>query len=199
MTSASDVWVQCVCATDMRGQVNGQYGPGLIRALVGSGWAGLGWALARHVACCGAATSWPWASTRLWSSTVGVSVAHGGPRDAGPWTADRSTVVRVYPSSLRRGPCAPSSRVCGRRGEKSSVSPAAVLSPAASSLVSPRGGVGVQLRRGKVSSRRGDYDGGVKVVAKASQGAGHGERRLEHNRRAGVARVQRHRPGLWCA
>ena len=117
----------------------------------------------------------------------------------GPWTADRSTVVRVHPSSLRRGPCAPSSRVCGRRGEKSSVSPAAVLSPAASSLVSPRGGVGVQLRRGILSSCRGDCDGGVKVAAKASQGAGHGERRLEHNRRAGVARVQRHRPGLWCA
>ena len=87
--------------------------------MVGLGWAGLGWSLARHVACCGATTSRPWASTGLWSSTVGVSVAHGGPRGAGPWTADRSIVVRVHPSSLRRGPCAPSSRVCGRRGESS--------------------------------------------------------------------------------
>ena len=40
--SASDMWVQSVRATDMWGQVNGQHGPGLKRALVGSGWAGLG-------------------------------------------------------------------------------------------------------------------------------------------------------------
>ena len=44
MTSASDVWVQRVCAADMWGQVNGQYVPGLKRALMGSGRAGVGWA-----------------------------------------------------------------------------------------------------------------------------------------------------------
>ena len=38
----------------------------------------------------------------------------------------------------------------------------------------------------------------VKVAVKASQGAGHGERRLELHRRAGMVRVLRHRPILWC-
>jgi len=92
---------------------------GLQRA---SGWAGLGQAwpamwramvLPRH-------SRGPLLGHGPW--LAGMGVAHGGPRGAGPWTADRSTVVRVHPSSLRRGPCAPCSCVCGQRGESSLLS-----------------------------------------------------------------------------
>ena len=77
MTSASDVWVQRVCAADMWGQVNGQYMPSLKRALVGSGRAGVG--RVEHVACCGAATSRPWALIGLRPQHGSHRVAHGGP------------------------------------------------------------------------------------------------------------------------
>ena len=113
---------------------------------------------------------------------------YGGPRDAGPWTADWSTVDRVHPSSPRRGPCTPGARAGGRRGGCSPVFPAAVLLPAASSLRASYGSVGVRLGGGKASSRCGDCVGGVKVAARASQGAGHGERWLELHRRARMAR-----------
>ena len=53
---------------------------------------------------------------------------------------------------------------------------------------SPYDGAGVRLGRGIVPSHRSDCDDGVKVAAKASQGAGHGERRLKLHRRAGMAR-----------
>jgi len=62
-----------------------------------------------------------------------------------------------------------------------------------------RGGAGVRLGRGKTSLGHGDYVCGVKVVAKAPQGAGHGERRLELHRRAGNSAGLRHRLILWCA
>jgi hypothetical protein len=70
----------------------------------------------------------------------------------------------------------------------SPASPAAALLPAASSLVNPRGDAAVQLARGKASPGHGDCVSGVKVAARASQGAGHGERRLELHRLAGMAR-----------
>jgi hypothetical protein len=89
--------------------------------------------------------------------------------------------------SQARSMCTGCTRGLPTRGV-SPASPAAVLLPVASSLVNPRGGVGVQLGRGKASPSHGDYVGGVKVAARASQGAGHGERRLELHRRAGMAR-----------
>ena len=194
MTSPSDVWVQSVCATDMWGQVYGQYGLGPNWALVGSGWAGLGRTCGKLWRCHVMAVG----STGLRPQLTGVSAAHGGPGGAGPWTADRSTVDRVHPPSLRRGPCAPSVLAGGRRGGCSPIFPAAVLLPTASSLRASCGSAGVRLGRGKASSRCGDCVGGVKVAVKASQGAGHDERRLELHRRAGMVRVLRHRPILWC-
>jgi len=55
---------------------------------------------------------------------------YGGPSDAGPWTADWSTVDRVHPSSPRRGPRTLGARVGGRRGGVFPYFPAAVLLPA---------------------------------------------------------------------
>ena len=166
--------------------------------MVSSGWAGLGRALAHHVACCGAATSRPWASTGLWSSTVGVSVAHGGPRGAGPWTTYRSTVSEstlhlsgvVHVHRVHACVAGEGSLPCCLAG----VFPSATCSPA-----SCCNGSGVQLRWRKASPCHGDCNGGVRTTDGASYVIGHGERRLELNRHAGVARVQRHRPGLWCA
>ena len=51
--------------------------------------------------------------------------------------------------------------------------------------MSPRGGSGVRLGRGKASSGHGDCICGVKVAAMASHGAGHGDQRLKLHRRAG--------------
>jgi hypothetical protein len=47
------------------------------------------------------------------------------------------------------------------------VSPAVVLLPAASSLVSLRGGAGIQLRWGKASPGNGEHDAGIWVAAGA--------------------------------
>ena len=113
---------------------------------------------------------------------------YGGPSDAGPWTADWSTVDRVHPSSPRRGPCTPGARAGGRRGGVFPCSLPGGLHAGGELAVSPRGGAGVRLGRGIVPSHRSNCDGGVKVAAKASQGAGHGERRLKLHRRAGMAR-----------
>jgi len=113
---------------------------------------------------------------------------YGGPRDAGPWTADWSTVDQVHPSSPRRGPCTPGARAGGRRGGGFPCFSHRGAPTGGELAVSPRGGAGVRLGRGIVPSHRGDCDGGVKVAAKASQGAGHGERRLKLHRRAGMAR-----------
>jgi len=155
--------------------------PGLKRV---SGWAGLGragpdtWHVMtqpRHghglLLGCG-----PWLAV------------YGGPRDAGPWTADWSTVDRVHPLSPRRGPCTPGACVGGRRGGVFPCSLPGGLHVGGELAVSPRGGAGVRLGRGIVPSHHSDCDGGVKVVAKASQGAGHGERRLKLHRCAGMAR-----------
>jgi hypothetical protein len=88
--------------------------------------------------------------------------------------------------SQARSMCTECTRGLPARGF-SPASPAAVLLPAVSSLVNPRGGAGVQLGRGKASPGHGDCVGGVKVAARASQGAGHGERWLELHRCAGMA------------
>jgi len=61
-----------------------------------------------------------------------------------------------------------------------------------------RNGSGIQLRWGKASPRHGDCNGGVRTTDGASYVTGHGARRLDHNRRAGMVRVQRHWPVLWC-
>jgi hypothetical protein len=61
---------------------------------------------------------------------------YGGPSDAGPWTADWSTVDRVHPSSPRRGPCTPGARAGARRGGCSPIFPAAVLLPTVSFAMS---------------------------------------------------------------
>jgi hypothetical protein len=60
-----------------------------------------------------------------------MAAVYGGPSDAGPWTAEWSTVDRVHPSPPRRGPGTPGARVGGRRGGCSPIFPAAVLLPAA--------------------------------------------------------------------
>ena len=147
----------------------------------GLGRSGLG--RAKHVACYEAATSRPWARIGLWSTAV----VYGGPIAAGPWTTDWSTVDRVHPSPPRRGPGTPGARAGGRRGGVFPYSLPGGLHASGELAVSPHGGAGVRLGRGIVPSHRCDYDGGVKVAAKASQGAGHGERRLKLHRRAGMA------------
>ena len=110
---------------------------------------------------------------------AGMSVAHGRPRRAGPWTVgwvlggpspplSSLSVVhvhRVHGHVAGEGRCSP---VSYRGG-----------APAGGELaVSPRGGSGVRLGRGKASPGHGDCVCGVKVAARAFQGAGHGERRL---------------------
>ena len=160
---------------------------GLDRARVGPVWAGLtrtrGTLWYSHVTSMGS----------YWA------VVYGGPRDAGPWTADWSTVDRVHPSSPRRGPCTLGARAGGRRGGVFPCSLPGGLHTGGELAVSPHGGAGVRLGRGIVPSHRSDCDSGVKVAAKASQGAGHGERWLKLHRRAGNGMVLWHRPILWCA
>ena len=161
--------------------------------------AGSGPGLARHMACCGVATSRPWAFTGLRFRAVGVSVAHGGPRDAGPWTVDRSTVDRVHHLFPRLGPRAPSiglrcstcpfssvsSTARSRRRRTHRRASAAVLAPnwhgkkhrqalATAMVVSGRQ---LGLPRSLATANGGSSTTGVR----------------------GVARVQRHRLGLWCA
>ena len=99
---------------------------------------------AKHVACYDAATSWPWASTGPWSMAhaprwTDVPV-YGGPR--------LLPVSRVHPSPL----CLWFTCTGFMHGW---------LLPTASLLVSLRGGVGVQLVRGKASPGHGDHDAGV--------------------------------------
>ena len=72
------------------------------------------------------------------------------------------------------------------------------LPPATCSPASSRNGSGIQLRWGKASPRHGDCNGGVRTTDGASYVTGHGARRLDHNRRAGMVRVQRHWPVMWC-
>ena len=139
---------------------------------------------AEHVACCDATTSQSWALIGLWS----MATVYSGPSDAGPWTTDWSTVDRVHPSPPRRGPGTPGARAGGRRGGVFPCSLSGGLHAGGELAVSPRGGAGVRLGRGIVPSHHSDCDGGVKVVAKASQGAGHSERRLKLHRCAGMAR-----------
>ena len=178
VTSASDVWVQSVYATDrwVRSTVNGdrstvntgrvQTGPGQ-----GSGWAGLGrtdpdtWHAVvqpRHVhgllLGCGL------------RFTVDLGVLVHGPQTGLRWTESTLRlpgVVQVYPVHLRV--TSEGEVLCFSRGG----------APAGGELaVSPCGGAGVRLGRGKTSPGHGDCVCGVKVATRAPQGAGHGERRL---------------------
>jgi hypothetical protein len=73
------------------------------------------------------------------------------------------------------------------------------LLPTTCSSASSRNGSGIQLRWGKASLCHGDCNGGVRATDGASYVTGHSERWLEHNLRAGMARVQRHWLALWCA
>ena len=85
-------------------------------------------------------------------------------------------VDQVHLSFLGHGLRAPGSCAGGRRGEFPLFLPRSCSCQRRARWVSPHGGAGVQLRRGKVPSRRGDYDGGGRLTVKASQGSGHGER-----------------------
>ena len=78
--------------------------------------AGFGPGLAYHVACCGAATSRPWAFTGLRFQAVGVSVAHGGPEVTVHGPKAGSMVDQVHPSLLWLGPCTLGARAGGQRG-----------------------------------------------------------------------------------
>ena len=92
----------------------------------------------------------------------------------GPKTG--STVDQVHYSLLGHGPRALGSCTGGRRGEFPLFFPWPSSCRRRARWVSPRGGAGVQLWRGKVPSCRGDYDGGGRLTVKASQGSDHGER-----------------------
>ena len=111
----------------------------------------------------------------------------------GPWWTEPIVI------SPRLGSCAPGA------GLRCSPCPFLLcffhgaLPPAMCSSASSRNGLGIQLRWGKASPCHGDCNGGVRATDGAFQVTGHGERRLEHNRCAGMARVQRHWPVLWCA
>ena len=99
---------------------------------------------------------------------------HGGLRSAGPWTADWSTVDRVHHSFLGHGLRATGSCAGGRRGGCSPVSPTVVLLPAASLLVSLRGGASAQLTRVEAPPSLGVFVGGVNVACGVPWCAGHG-------------------------
>jgi hypothetical protein len=155
------------------GQQSSLTGQRLIRA--GSKLGRLGWIRARLWLATWQAVALPYCShgpplgCGLWLAV------HGGPGDAGPWTADRTTVVRVHPSSHRRGSCAPSSFAGGQReGESSPVSPVVVLLPVVSSLVSLRGGASVQLTWVEALMCLGVFIGGVNTACRVLWCVGHG-------------------------
>ena len=106
-------------------------------------------------------------------------------------------VDQVYLSFLGHGLRALGSCVGGRRG-RILYFLLGVLPPVMCSLASSRNGSGVQLWWEKAFPCHGNYNGGVRAIDGASYVTGHGERRLEHNRRARMAWVQRHWPVLWC-
>jgi len=177
MTSASDVWVQSVCATDrwVRSMVNvdrstvntGRVhtGPGQ-----GSGWAGLG----RTELDTWHAVVLPRFVHGLLLGCGPRLVVYGGPRDAGPWTADWSTVDRVHHSFLGHGLRAPGSCAGDRRGGCSPISPTAMLLPVASLLVSLHGGASAQLTWVEAPPSLGVFIGGVTTACGVPWCAGHG-------------------------
>ena len=134
---------------------------GLVRAGFGPGWSGhVSRGEAIHVAHLG--------SIRARFQTVGVSMAHGRPRCAGPWIYGRvhggpSPLLFAWAwSSLCLGMVFVhwvQARVAGERNSPASISGA--LLPVVSSPASSYGGAGVQLRWGKAPPRHGDCDGGV--------------------------------------
>ena len=103
-------------------------------------------------------------------STVDQLLLVHGPRTGLRWTKSTrclSGVVQVYPVHLRV--TSEGEVLCFSRGG----------APVGGELaVSPCGGAGVRLGRGKTSPGHGDCVCGVKVATRAPQGAGHGERRL---------------------
>ena len=110
----------------------------------------------------------------LWTSAHGpwtYSRAHGGPSPPS-LLPDLAHVHRAHAWAVGEGGCSP---VFFRGG-----APIGGERP-----VSPRGSAGVRLERGKASSGHGDCVCGVKGAARASQGVGHGDRRLKLHRRAG--------------
>ena len=166
LTSASDVWVQRVCAANMWGQVNGQYVPGLKWALVGLGRAGVG--RAEHVARCDAATSRPWALIGLRPQHGSHRVAHGGPAllvhgpKAGSMV-DRAhrhfSSARLMCTGCRATLLTLPLFLCFFHG---------ALLPATCSPASSRNGSDLQLRWGKASLCHGDCNGGVRATDGAS-------------------------------
>ena len=95
-------------------------GPGQRSAQAGSklGRLGLdtGWALARHVARAGAATSSYWATNGSWSMGAGEARFMVNPPVLvhRPQSRSMKDLVHFFPGF---GSCAPSARMCGRRGE----------------------------------------------------------------------------------
>jgi hypothetical protein len=140
-----------------------------------------------HVAICDAATSCPWALTGPRVQAVGVSTAHGGPMFM---VHGSQTSLRWTESTLHLLGAVHVHRVHTRVTDEGEVRCFSCGgAPTSSELaVSPYGGAGVRLGRGKTYLGHGDCVGGVKVAARASQGASHGERRLELHRRAGMVR-----------
>jgi hypothetical protein len=186
MTSPTVRWVPRLGVTDMWGQVNGQHLTGQRSTRVGSklgrlgsGWAGLGragpntWrAVAQprhgHGLLLGFAHS---TAHTVWLTVDQKAPVHG-PLIGLRWT--RSTL----PSFSLWSMCTGCTRGLPARGVFPCFSRGCAF--AGGELAGePRGGAGVQLGRGKASPGHGDYVGGVEVAARASQDAGHGERRLE--------------------
>ena len=111
--SPSDVWARSVCATDMWGQVNGQYGLGPNWALVGLGWA-----------CLGRAGPDTWRAVALPRRSRGLLLGCGPQAWSTVDASSRSMDLRQGPWWTKSisllslcGSRAPSAWACGRRGE----------------------------------------------------------------------------------
>ena len=123
---------------------------------------------AKHVACCGAAMSRPWALIGLRPQHGSHRVAHGGPALLvhGPKVGsmvDRAhrhfSSARLMCTGCRAALLTLPLLLCFFHG---------ALPPATCSPASSRNGSGIQLRWGKASPCHGNYDGGVRATDGAS-------------------------------
>ena len=117
------------------------------------------------MAGCGTATSWPWALIGLWST----GVVYGGRKFTVHGPKAGSMVDQVHPSPLSLwSTCTGCMGMWPARGGVSPVSYHGGAPAGGELTVSPRGGAGVRLGRGKASLGHGDCVSGVKVAARAS-------------------------------